>query len=217
MEFREVVETRRTVHHYTDEQIDEDTLETLFDLVKYTPTGYNLQPHEFLVLRDEGDKERLQECAFGQEHVTDASAAVVVLGNTDPAAHADRIFDDWLDKEYIPNDEVRDSLRSTVEQMSNRSHEENRVWTTRSTSLAAMTLMYAAWNFGIASCPMEGFDPEAIRSTFDIGDGYEPVMLITLGYPKEDSSDITNSRKLRRSPEEIVHYGEFDPIDETEK
>jgi hypothetical protein len=40
----EAIESRRSVHDYTDEELDDDTLEELFDRVKYTPSGYNLQP-----------------------------------------------------------------------------------------------------------------------------------------------------------------------------
>lgn len=210
MEFEELVETRRSVHDYTDEPITEDTLESIFEQVKYTPSGYNLQPWEFLVLRNEDDLVELQELAYGQEHVTDADSAVIVLGNTDPAAHAERVFDDWVEKDYLPGEEARDNLLGQVESWRDQPEAENRVWTTRNTSLAAMTLMYAAWDHGVASCPMEGFDPSGVKETFDIGDDYEPVMLVTLGYPEDDSTDIENERKLRRSHDEIVHYDEFD-------
>ena len=212
----EAIESRRSVHDYADEPLDDETIEELFDRVKYTPSGYNLQPWEFLVLRDEENKRRLRERAFDQAHVTDAAAAVVVLGNSDPAAHADRIFDDWLDKGYLPDEETRDELIDQVEGWRERTEEENRVWTTRSTALGVMTLMYAAWEMGIASGPMEGFDPDGVREEFDIGEGYEPVMLVTLGYPTEDADDLDGPRKLRRPVEEITHFETFDPTPETE-
>lgn len=211
MEFDEVIETRRSVHQYTDEDIDDDTLEAIFEQVRYAPSSFNLQPWEFLVVREDDNLTRLQEVANGQETVGDAGAAVVVLGNTDPSAHADRIFDDWLDKGYIPNEEVRDNLLGVVDGMAEMPAEERRLWTTRSTSLAAMALMHAAWDNGVASCPMEGFDADALVDEFDIDDGYEPVMLVTLGYAPEDAADQENERKLRRPVEEIVHHETFEP------
>jgi len=215
MEFDEVISSRRSVHEYSDESIDRDTLDAVFETATLAPSGYNLQPWEFLALRDDENKQALRELAFDQAHVTDADTAIVVLGNTDPAAHAEAVFDDWLDKKYIPNEEVRDALLENVDGIGSQPEDERRVWTTRSSSLAAMTLMYAAWNHGIASCPMEGFDPAGVVETFDIPDGYEPVMLITLGYPKEGAADIENERKARRSVDEVVHYDAFDPVTET--
>lgn len=136
---------------------------------------------------------------------------MVVLGNLDPAAHAEHVFDDWLEKRYLSDEDARDDLVENVREWRDRSRAENRVWTTRSTALAAMTLMYAAWEEGIASCPMEGFDADAVREQFDIDEGYEPVMVLTLGYPEEDAKALEKPRKLRRPAEEIVHYGTFEP------
>lgn len=209
METREVIESRRSVHDYTDESLSDETIETIFERVRYTPSGYNLQPWEFLVLREQESRERLQECANGQEHVTDAPVGIVVLGNLDPAAHAERNFDDWLDKGYIPDEETRDGLIETVEEWREWPEEEKRVWTTRSTALAAMTLMYAAFEEGVGTCPMEGFDAEAITEEFGI-EVYEPVMVMTMGYPEDDANDLETERKMRRPVSEILHEESFD-------
>lgn len=208
METQEVIESRRSVHDYTDEPIDDETLYDIFDTVRYSPSGYNLQPWEFLVVREEENQQCLQECAGGQDHVTDAAAGVVVLGNLDPAAHAERNFDDWVEKGYLPNNDARDDLVETIEGWQDWPESERQVWTTRSTALAAMTLMYAAWDEGVATCPMEGFDREAIIEEFGV-EGYEPVMVLTMGYPEEDAADIETERKVRRSAEEIVHEESF--------
>lgn len=215
MEFTDVVRSRRSVHEYSDESIDQETLESIFATTTLAPSGYNLQPWEFLAVRDQGRKEALAEAANGQEHVAEADTTVVLLGNTDPAAHAESVLDDWLAKGYLPNEDVRDAVMENVEGIADFPEDERRIWTTRSSSLAAMTLMYAARDEGVASCPMEGFDPDAVLDTFDIPDGYEPVMLIALGYPAEDAADVENERKGRRPVDEVVHYDEFEPADET--
>jgi len=100
METQEVVETRRTVHEYTDEEIDEEELDEIFESVRWSPSSYNLQPWEFVVARDDETKERLKECAYGQEHVTDADTVVVVFGNRDRGAHAEEVFYDQAEKGY---------------------------------------------------------------------------------------------------------------------
>jgi len=215
MDFSTAAATRRSVHQYSDETIDQATLDAIFTTATLAPSGYNLQPWEFLALRDEETKAALKEVAYEQEHVVDADTAVVILGNTDLMAHAEAVFDDWLAKEYIPNEEVRAALLENVDAMAEMPEAERRIWTTRSTALAAMTLMYAAWERGVASCPMEGFDAESLVEAFDIPDGYEPVMLVTLGYPDDDATDIENERKGRRPIEDIVHYETFDPSEKT--
>lgn len=211
MDFAEVVQTRRSVHQYSDEPVDAETLDRIFERVRYTPSSFNLQPWEFLVLEADEDRERLQEVAYGQEHVTDAPVAIAVLGNTDPATHGDAVAADLLRKGYLPNEEAEEGLLETFAGMTERDEEENRLWSATSTSLAIKTLLDAAWDEGLATCPMGGFDADGFVEAFDIDEGYEPVMLVTLGHPAEDAADLTTPRKFRRETSEFVHHGSFEP------
>ena len=212
MDFEQVVTTRRSIHDYSDESLDDETLEAIVENAIRAPSSYNLQPWEFLVLREEETQSALRSAAFDQEHVADAAAAVVVLGNKDPGAHAERVADDMLEKGYLPSEEARDGVLDSVAGMASQSAEERRVWSVKSTALAAQALMEAAWNEGVASCPVGGFDPEAVLDTFDIdGEQYEPVMIVTLGYPADDADELEAERKFRRPVDEVVHFESFQP------
>lgn len=213
MEFEEVLTTRRSVHEYSDEPLADDTLDEIFRQVRFAPSSFNLQPWEFLVARDPDTKRRLRAVANDQGHVTDAAATVVVFGNRDPAAHAETVFADMLEKGYVPNRAAKESLVETVEGMAEMPDEEVRAWSDRSTTLAAMALMHAAWNQGVASCPIGGFDADALVEEFDVPAGYEPVMLVTLGYPAEDADAFDRPRKYRRPVDEVVHHETFDPVE----
>ncbi|MFC7068040.1 nitroreductase family protein [Halobaculum lipolyticum] len=216
MDYEEVVTTRRSLHEYDEERdVSEETLERIFERATYAPSSFNLQPWEFLVVREDEALATLAEVANGQEHIEQASATVVVLGDKDPARHADPVFQDWLDKGYIPDEETKGYLVDTVEGMRDLPEDERRVWTNRSTALAAQQFMTAAWNEGVATLPMEGFDDDALVEAFDVGDEYDPVMLIAVGYPADDAGELEAERKYRRPVEEVVHYDTFDPVEET--
>jgi nitroreductase len=211
MHVEDAVRTRRSVHQYADAEIDDDTLYELFEDVRYAPSSFNLQPWEFLVVRGE-DLDRLRSVAYGQEHVTDAAAAVVVLGTLDPSDHAERVTADLLESGYLPNQAAAEARLDTVESLADAEAETRRLWTATSSALAAMTLIYAAWERGIASCPMGGFDAGALREEFDVPVDYEVVMLVTLGYPEDGASDLERPRKFRRPTEEFLHLDGFDPV-----
>lgn len=213
MEFDDAVRTRRSVHEYSDESVDEETIRAVFERVRYSPSSYNLQPWEFLVLTKDGNRERLKEVAYGQEHVTDAPVAIAVLGNTDPSTHAEAVAEDQLRKGYLPNEEAKEGLLETIDGMAERDETENRVWTTRSTALAGMTLMHAARAEGLSSCPVGGFDPDALQEEFGIDDQYEPVMLVTMGHAAANAQDTNTPRKFRRTVDDIVHREEFEPTE----
>ncbi|WP_429124703.1 nitroreductase family protein [Ensifer sp. 4252] len=49
-------------------------------------------------------------------------------------------------------------------------------------TFAGATLMYAAQAFGLASCPMGGFDPDGVAREFALGPQEIPVMLLAVGH-----------------------------------
>jgi nitroreductase len=75
-----------------------------------------------------------------------------------------------------------------------------------------MSVMLSAWDRGVATCPMGGFDAEGVLNEFDIPAQFEPVMLLTMGYPVEESDDLQNERKLRRETDEVLHFGSFEGL-----
>jgi nitroreductase len=56
----------------------------------------------------------------------------------------------------------------------------------RSATLASMVLMLSATARGLASAPLIGFDPDAVRREFEIPEHCLPVMLLAIGRPADD-------------------------------
>ena len=199
MDFSDVAKSRRSVRSYDgSREITDQNLRDLFDAVRYSPSSYNLQPWEFVVVRSSAGKERLKACAYGQKHVAEASAAVIVLGNTRPSVRAQEVMEDRV-KKGLMDSEKEKNFRASVRNLS-ENPEMGKIWAVKSTSLAAMSLMLAAADMGLASCPMEGFDSDCVRKEFEIPEEYEVVMLITLGYGREEKE-----RPFRFGYEDMVY------------
>lgn len=203
METNENIETRRSTHEYTDKDLTRDEIMNLFEMVRWSPSSYNLQPWEFVVVDDKEGQEALKDCAYGQEQVTDAAAVTVLFGNLDRGEHAERVFHDQAEKGY----RSQESAERLVERMRDESSEGNEEWAAKSCMIAATTLMHAAWDRGIASCPMGGWDGDALCETLDAPDDWHPVLMMTLGYPEEEGDEWNRERKWRRSPDDFVSFG----------
>jgi len=205
METKKVIQERRSVHSFdASKNVTDEQLKELFELVKLSPSGYNLQPWDFVVVREQKNKERLKAVSYNQQHIADASAVVIVLGNKLASAHGEKNFDDWAKKGYFDQG-TADNLKKQMKDWDNRDEETKKVWTTRSTALAAMTLMIAAKDMGLATCPMEGFEPDKVKKEFNIPENYEVVMIIALGYEAKPGLP----RVWRRGYKEIVHHEKF--------
>ncbi len=73
----------------------------------------------------------------------------------------------------------------------------------RNGSLSAMMFMLAAKDKGWDTCPMIGFDPEAVKEILNIDDTHEIVMMITMGKEKVSSRQ---PRGYRKPVNEFVSY-----------
>lgn len=83
MELLELLQKRRSIRKYTDEDIAEETLEKILQAGLLTPSSRAIYPVEFVVVRYKDKLEKLSQCKVGSaELLKGANAAVVVIGNT---------------------------------------------------------------------------------------------------------------------------------------
>lgn len=71
-------------------------------------------------------------------------------------------------------------------------------------TIAMDHLILAATAQGLGTCWIGAFDPDAAREVFGLPDGVEPLAMTPLGYPAD-----TPRKKLRKSMDQLVHYGRW--------
>lgn len=175
MQFTDVVTGRRSVKNYDpNHAVTDDELKALFAKVVLSPSSFNLQHWRFVVVRDGKQKAALRKVAFNQEQVATASAVIVVLGKLTAHEDAARILGDAPQK-------VRDNMVPMIHGFYAEKVAAQRDEAIRSASLAAMTLMYAAYDMGYATGPMIGFDPQGVAEVIGLDQHHVPVMLVVLG------------------------------------
>jgi nitroreductase len=181
----EAIEGRRATRQFDrGRTLPDALLKRILHLATMAPSGYNLQPWRFLVVRGERNRLRLKACAFGQPKVAEAPVVLVVLGYQYPhRSHLEMMVAQQRALGAITIEgaaELRARAFQKLEHIPDRA-----LWATRSTMLAAGTLLIAAESLGVASAPMEGFDPEKVRAEFGVPDDHTVCCLIALGYPAE--------------------------------
>ena len=69
-------------------------------------------------------------------------------------------------------------------------------------------MMLACQNEGVGTCWVMHFDPLAMRENFNIPDNLEPVALLVMGYPADDSKPLDLHNQFRPISE-VVFYDKF--------
>jgi nitroreductase len=72
---------RRSIRSFLDKDITESDIRKIVECGALAPSAGNLQPWEFVVVRDPGRRGALAEAAHGQDFIAEAPVVIVVLAN----------------------------------------------------------------------------------------------------------------------------------------
>ncbi len=182
------IEQRRAARAFRSEPIEEATLAEIFQLGVRAPSGYNLQPWRFIVVREQENKEKLKACAFNQRQVGEAPVVLICCGDrrVSESQYIESVIE-LAKQEGAMNDGYADYMRQAIPQLFEYHPCFNNVeaWTNRHTMLAVAHLMIVAKSFGVDSCPMEGFVGAQVKEAFQIPEEVDVCCLLALGYAAE--------------------------------
>ena len=88
MDVLEAIKTRRSVRNFTSQPVSDREIETLLDAATRAPSAGNIQPWEFIVVRDSEIKHGLSQAALDQKFIEQAPVVIVVCA--DPRKSAPR-------------------------------------------------------------------------------------------------------------------------------
>jgi nitroreductase len=77
----EAIESRRSVRAYRDADVSEDYVKRLIDAARKAPSAGNIQPWEFVVVRNPNIKSVLASAALNQTFIEEAPVVIVVCAD----------------------------------------------------------------------------------------------------------------------------------------
>ena len=176
MNVTEAIDARRSVKHYDPEHVmPEEDLQELIRLTKLAPSSFNMQNYRLVVVRDKELRKQLRAVGWDQAQITDASVLFIMCA--DLTAHE---ADPSLYWGHAPQ-EVQDILGPALKPFYDGKPELTRDEGIRSTALAGMTLMLAAKGMGYDSCPMVGFDFDAVAKLINLPENHALSFMIAVG------------------------------------
>jgi nitroreductase len=206
MNFQEISKKRRSINFFdTDKEVSEDLLREMVEIAANTPSSFNLQPWNLMVLKDSQDKEKLKSLAWDQPKVAEAPVVLIVLADKKGWEKGHPVFEkNWEEmlKSGSMQPEQRDWFLTATNSLYNWSEDANLAFAVKNTGFFAMSLMYAAISLGLETHPMDGFDHEAVRREFNIPDNYWIPLLLAVGY-KKPALEL-HPGKWRKAYNEIV-------------
>ena len=188
----QVVKERRATPSFEDVPIHSADLEKIVRAGLEAPSGYNMQPWRFVVVRDRENKKKLRQAAFGQPKVEEASVVIVACGDprgwkTGDLEEMLRISAEGGFTDSASQERVRQAVSGLLGNPPGKVgglEPDLGVWVNRQTMIAFTTMMWTAETLGYDTAPMEGFMEDQVKAVLNIPDHVRVVALLGIGRVK---------------------------------
>ncbi|MGZ8258084.1 MAG: nitroreductase family protein [Methylotenera sp.] len=177
------IESRRSIksfdihHKMTQAEIDK-----LMSLAMLSPTAFNIQHWRFVVVTDPVLRQQIRAVSWNQAQVEEASLLIVITADLKAWEKQPERY--W---QHAPK-AVSDVLVPAIGQYYASNEQVQRDEAMRSSGMAAMTIMLAAKEMGYDTCPMDGFDFDAVAKLLNLPADHTPAMFVTVGKAIKEAS-----------------------------
>jgi nitroreductase len=173
---------RRAVKHFDPEhRLTEEEQTRLLEATIQAPTSFNIQHWRFVVVDDPDLRAKIRELGNDQAQITDASMLVIMTADVKAWQKEPGRY--WAN---APK-EVADLLVGWMGPFHEGREELQRDEAMRSIGMAMQTLMLSAKAMGYESCPMIGYDFDAVGELIGLPEDHVIGPMVAIGKGIKDS------------------------------
>ncbi len=184
MDTFEAIKTRRAIKKFDNSyKMSSEDVKSLMEHVILSPTSYNQQNWRFITITEQDVKDKISKAARDQSQPKDGSLVIVLCGNMN--AWKEEPLRYWKNNTPEKQELVKNSLsKKYADSPQNRRDEA-----IRSCGFAGQTIMLAARQMGLDSCPMVGFEYDELADIIKLPDDHLIVLMIVVGKSLEPAGE----------------------------
>ena len=178
--FTQAIAQRRATPSFDGAPMSDADLKRILEAGLRAPSGYNMQPWRFIVVRHPDQQRRLRAACFNQAKVEEASAVIVACGDSDGWRSGDLDEMLRLGREGGMHENYSEQSRQSI--LNYFYHHPNLpAWLHKQVMIALTTMMWMAEVMGYDTAPMEGFEETKVREALKLPLSYQVVALLAIG------------------------------------
>ncbi len=182
MQVSKAIVARRAIKWYDPEhQMPDDTFKILMDHAILAPTAFNIQNWRIVRVSDPEQRKAIRAVAWDQAQVTDASELLVLCFDNKAWEREPQRY--WRNAPQ----EVQDYLVPAIDTYYRDKPQVERDEGMRSCGLIGQTIMLMAQELGYQSCPMDGFDFDAVAKIINLPADHTIAFMIAIGKGTKDA------------------------------
>jgi len=191
-----------------EQKISPEDWQVLEQSLVLSPSSFGQQPWKFLVIRNADLRKQLQQHAWDQPQIVDASHLVVLASKTDVNNDdVDRYIQKVMEVRQMPKEKLEGMEQAIKGFLQNPPFPlDPEAWSTRQVYLALGFFIYSAALLDIDACPIEGFKPDKFDEILGLTDkGYASKVLCAVGY-RSIEDKLADMAKVRYETEAVIDY-----------
>ena len=177
----------------------EEEIAKLMSLAMLSPTAFNIQNWRFVLVTDPALRQEVRKASWDQAQVTDASLLIVLTADLKSWEKSPSRY--WKNAPQA----AQDILIPMIGQYYTDREQVQRDEAMRSCGMAAQTIMLAAKEMGYDTCPMDGFDFDAVARLINLPADHIPAMFVVVGKALKEAQP----RGGQLTMDEVVIYNKF--------
>ena len=169
---------RRSIRKFLSKPVEAEKIHAVLEAAQWAPSGNNMQPARFIVVRDQDIRYALCQADHSQTWMMAAPVFIVVVADLlsrvapESTCKIDELSPEWEVKRII-----------------------------RDSAIATGYLLLEVENQGLGACWTGFFSQEDVRPVLGLPEDKFVVAIIPIGYPAENPNP-----RMRKSLDEIVRY-----------
>lgn len=172
----QAITERRSIKAYDPHhKMTEDEISKLMSLAMLSPTAFNIQNWRFVLVTDPVLRHQIRAVSWNQAQVEEASLLIVLTADLNAWAKQPERY--WKNAPKAASDILVPMIGHYYENNQQVQRDE----AMRSCGMAAMTIMLAAKEMGYDTCPMDGFDFDAVAKLLNLPEDHTPTMFVVVG------------------------------------
>ncbi|MBA4464024.1 MAG: nitroreductase family protein [Nitrosopumilaceae archaeon] len=200
MDTFDAIKTRRAIKKFDpSHKMSPEEIKFLMELAILAPTSYNQQNWRFIIATDQDVKDKISKAARDQAQPKDGSLVIVLCGDTNAWKTNPNRY--WRN---APK-ERQEQVTKALEKKYSGSSENRRDEVMKSCGFAAQTIMLAAKQMGLDSCPMRGFDYDDLAKVINLPQDHIIAMMVVVGKALEPAGPRGGQLAL----DEVVFENKF--------
>ena len=184
MEFREAIMRRYATKRFAGRPIPDDLISQLLEMVRWAPSGLNIQPWRIKIVTDPHLKEQLSAAAWDEPQIMSCSHLLIFCADTDYAGLVERLLP-AMKAAGVP-EKTCTIVKGISEEMAGMPPDRWLAYAQSNVYMAACYALLGAKDLGLDSCPMTHFKPDEYARILKLPPHLVPTILCPVGYAADE-------------------------------